>query len=159
MSGAPAALVIRSADVRDVDSLHRLINSAFVIEQFFAPGPRISRDAINAQISTGVFLIADLEGEPAGCVFVNTTVPTGYMGLLSVSLNRQGAGVGGRLVAAAEAACRAAGCSSIAIRVVNLREELPPFYRARGYREDGTAPFDGEGAVLPCHFILMSKPL
>jgi hypothetical protein len=46
------------------------------------------------------------------------------------------------------------------LRIVNLREELPPFYRRLGYVETGTAPFPEEiKSKLPCHFVLMSKPL
>jgi hypothetical protein len=46
------------------------------------------------------------------------------------------------------------------ISVVDLRTELPPFYRRLGYVETGTAPFpDPAKAKRPCHFILMSKPL
>jgi hypothetical protein len=46
------------------------------------------------------------------------------------------------------------------LNVVNLREELPPFYRKRGYAEQGTAPFPGDAPTkLPCHFVRMSKPL
>lgn len=46
------------------------------------------------------------------------------------------------------------------LRIVNLREELPPFYRRLGYVETGTAPFQEEiKSKLPCHFVLMSKPL
>jgi hypothetical protein len=44
--------------------------------------------------------------------------------------------------------------------IVNLRTELPPFYRRLGYAESGTAPFPDNGrAKQPCHFIRMSKPL
>jgi hypothetical protein len=43
---------------------------------------------------------------------------------------------------------------------VDLRTELPPFYRRLGYEQTGTAPFsDPEKATRPCHFILMSKAL
>lgn len=46
------------------------------------------------------------------------------------------------------------------IRVVDVREELPPLYRRLGYVEVGTEPFpDTERAKLPCRFIVMTKPL
>jgi hypothetical protein len=46
------------------------------------------------------------------------------------------------------------------IRVVNLREELPPFYHSLGYVETGRGePVDDPGASKPYHFILMGKPL
>ena len=46
------------------------------------------------------------------------------------------------------------------LEVVNLREELPAFYRKFGYRVTGTHPFPAmERTKLPCHFMVMSKPL
>ena len=46
------------------------------------------------------------------------------------------------------------------LEVVNLRTELPPFYTRFGYAPSGTRPFpDKEFAKLPCHFIVMTKPL
>jgi hypothetical protein len=46
------------------------------------------------------------------------------------------------------------------IHIVNLREELPPYYRRLGYAERGTLPFSApERASRPCHFIVMTKPL
>jgi len=46
------------------------------------------------------------------------------------------------------------------LRIVNLREELPAFYRKLGYMETGTEPFPSDlDTKLPCHFVNMSKPL
>jgi hypothetical protein len=62
------------------------------------------------------------------------------------------------MIAAAEDHCRNAGCREMELEVVNLRTELPPFYRKFGYLETGTRPFpDVEKSKLPCHFIVMSK--
>jgi hypothetical protein len=46
------------------------------------------------------------------------------------------------------------------IEVVNLRNELPPFYRKFGYVEHSTRAFpDDEHTSRPCHFIVMRKVL
>jgi hypothetical protein len=46
------------------------------------------------------------------------------------------------------------------LRIVNVRQELPAFYRRLGYQETGTASFPSEVRTkLPCHFINMSKAL
>jgi hypothetical protein len=61
---------------------------------------------------------------------------------------------------AAEAHCAKAGSSFMDLRIVNVRSELPTFYQRRGYVETGTEPFTpGLKPKLPCHFVLMSKPL
>jgi GNAT superfamily N-acetyltransferase len=93
-------------------------------------------------------------------VYVKITGAIGYFGMLSIDPARQGQGLGARLIAFAEDYCREAGCSEMEIEVVNLRTELPPFYRRFGYTESGTRPFpDSERTKLPCHFIVMSKVL
>ena len=53
----------------------------------------------------------------------------------------------------------AGGCGAMDIRVVNLRTELPPFYRRLGYAEAGTEPVEEPRALQPFHFIVMSKVL
>ena len=68
--------------------------------------------------------------------------------------------IGRRLIAEAEEYARAHGCRFMDINVVNLRVELPSFYRALGYEETGTEPFPADSPTkLPCHFVCMSKPL
>ena len=72
----------------------------------------------------------------------------------------QGTGFGRKLLAAAEQRARELYCEFIDIRVVNLREELPPFYRRLGYVECGTSEFTpGVRTLMPCHFLHMFKPL
>jgi len=54
----------------------------------------------------------------------------------------------------------ARNCEAMDLRIVNVRRELPAFYRYLGYIETGTAPFThGVATKLPCHFIEMSKSL
>ena len=59
----------------------------------------------------------------------------------SVDPSRQGQGLGTTLLRAAEEFCRGAGCRTMEILVVNLRTELPPYYRRHGYIEIGVRPF------------------
>ena len=54
------------------------------------------------------------------------------------------------------------GSHHMDITVVNLRTELPPFYRKLGYVENGTEPVRPEMVprlLQPAHFIKMTKPL
>ena len=74
--------------------------------------------------------------------------------------DRKGTGRGRTLVAAAEDHLRGLGCVGVDITVLDLRTELPPFYRRLGYVETGTAPFpDPERTTRACHLIVMSKAL
>jgi GNAT superfamily N-acetyltransferase len=80
--------------------------------------------------------------------------------MLAIDPALQKTGIGRTLMTAAEDWCRAAGCRQVEIEVVNLREELPAFYRRFGYVETGTRPFPAHfDATRPCHFVVWTKPL
>ena len=79
--------------------------------------------------------------------------------MLSIAPERQRQGAGRRLIDAVESRARERGCRFMDIHIVNLREELPPYYRRLGYVESGTLPFsEPERASKPCFFIVMTKP-
>ena len=63
------------------------------------------------------------------------------------------------MMAAAEQHCLDAGCHTIDIKIVDLRTELPPFYKSLGFIEEGEAPFENPQATRPAKFRLMSKEL
>jgi GNAT superfamily N-acetyltransferase len=143
-----------------VEALVRLINSAFLVERFFIEGDRIDADTVRAQMATGQFLTAHDDDGICGCVYVESHGDRTYLGLLSVGPRRQRSGLGSRLVAAAEDHARASGVRYMDLRMVNLRKELPEFYRRLGYLDTGTSPFPPDVITkLPCHFINMSKVL
>jgi N-acetylglutamate synthase-like GNAT family acetyltransferase len=152
---------IRWAEARDAAAIVRLINLAFrAAESFFVEGDRITAEILRPMLQRGKFLVAEDAAGLAGCVYVELRGERAYFGLLAVDPARQHHGLGRRLVDESENHARAAACRAMDLRIVNLREELPPFYRRLGYVETGTEPFPAEiESKLPCHFVLMSKPL
>jgi len=152
---------LRAARVEDAPAIAALINAAFRVERFFIDGDRTDTDEVRGLLEKGSFLLAsDAAGGLAGCVYVELRGERAYFGLLSVDPARQRSGLGRRLVAAAEAHGRNAGCRHMDLQVVNLRAELPPFYRSLGYAESGRAPFPEDVPTkLACHFIRMSRAL
>jgi GNAT superfamily N-acetyltransferase len=151
---------IRVAAVTEAEAIVRLINDAFRIEEFFVYGDRINLEQVLSFFGTGEFLLTGRVGAPDGCVYMEQRGERGYLGLLSIDPSLQRTGLGSRLVAAAEEWARERGCRFVDLRIVNLREELPAFYRRLGYVEDGTEPFPAEAPTkLPCHFVKMSKRL
>jgi predicted N-acetyltransferase YhbS len=158
------AIKVRTAETTDAVTITKLINSAFrLAEGFFIAQDRIDLEGVVKLCRIGKFLLAESEGDVIGCVYVeprDTQPARSYLGLLSVEPSRQQSGVGSFLMTAAEDYCRSAGSHFIDILVVNLREELPAFYRKRRYIETGTSPFPADIATkIPCHFIEMSKAL
>jgi N-acetylglutamate synthase-like GNAT family acetyltransferase len=153
-------LRIRIAELSDVDALARLINSAFLVEHFFIEGDRIDAETVRRQMGTGQFLVAHDDDGINGCVYIEARGDRAYLGLLSVDPRRQRGGLGSRLVTAAEDHARASGVHYIDLRIVNLRKELPGFYRQLGYLDTGASLFPPDVTTKQqCHFINMSKAL
>jgi GNAT superfamily N-acetyltransferase len=138
-----------------------LINEAFTVEAFFKIGDRTSAHEVIQMSGGGEFLVLEEPpGTIAGCVYLTFQRDRAYFGMLSIAPSRQGRGLGRRLIDAVEARARGRGCLAVDIHIVNLREELPDFYRRLGYVESGALPFsDADRASRPCHFIVMTKTL
>ena len=145
----------------DAEKITALINVAFKgAENFFVEGNRIDLKSVLELLDKGEFVIAESLDVMAGCVYIEPRGDRTYLGLLSVEPSRQQSGLGSLLMKAAEERCRARGDRFIDMLIVNLREELPSFYKKRGYVKTGTSPFPEDVETkLPCHFINMSKEL
>jgi N-acetylglutamate synthase-like GNAT family acetyltransferase len=152
----------RFAEEPDLPEVMALINQAFKVEAFFIVRDRLTPEETLAFFHKGRFLIAEENGALAGVVYVELRGDRAYFGLLSVDTARQKSGLGRRLIAAAEEFAREMGARHMDITVVNLRTELPPFYRKLGYTENGTEPVRPDMVprlLQPAHFLKMTKPL
>jgi ribosomal protein S18 acetylase RimI-like enzyme len=158
----PENLPIRSAIPADSPRLIPLINQAFAIETFMT-GPRTDPERLAASLQKGAILLAeDDSGQLVASIYVEIRGDRGYAGMLAVAPARQRSGIGRRMMQAAEDYLRARGCVALDITVLSLRTELPPIYRAYGFVETGTEPFDYPHPLkggLQTHCIVMSKPL
>jgi GNAT superfamily N-acetyltransferase len=153
-------LTLREATPDDAPKVTALINECYRVEEFFKVGDRIDVPGVLEKLRQGRFLLLHDGAGLAGSVYLETNGALGYFGLLSIAPSRQKQGLGARLIGIAEQACRDAGCTEMELQVVNLRTELPPYYRKFGYEERGTRPFpDDERSTRPCHFIVMRKAL
>jgi GNAT superfamily N-acetyltransferase len=152
---------IRIAAPADMAKITSVINAAFrIAEGFFIDGNRITQTEVEQLLGKGAFLLAETDDNLDGCVYVELRGERSYLGLLSVDPARQQGGLGSLLMKKAESYCRERGARFMDILIVSLREELPPFYRKRGYVENGTSPFPADVETkVPCHFINMSKQL
>ncbi len=155
---------VRVAGESDVAEIVRVINAAYRVEDFFVNGNRTSEDDVRRRMATpGIsFLVIDAEtaGALAAAVAVDVHGGRGHFAMLSVDPSQQGRGLARVLIDEIESFCRSAGCTGLDIEVVNLREELPPFYRRFGFAEAGTLPFTPvEKLTRDAHLVKMSKAL
>ncbi len=156
------SIEIRFAEEHDLPAVMGLINKAFKVEAFFIVRDRLVPEEALEYFRKGRFLLAEENGVLAGAVYVELRGERSYLGMLSVNPDLQKTGLGRRLMGAAEEFAREMGSHHMDLTVVNLRTELPPFYRKLGYVENGTEPIRAHMVPLvtqPCHFMKMTKPL
>ena len=154
---------LRIATIDDLNAIVDVTNRAFLAEQFCVTGDRTDAADIRHRFATGIFFVVDDPSNRTrllGSVFCSAENSRGYLGLLSVNPDAQGQGLSRTLVAAVEQHCRHAGCHFLDITVVNVRNELFPFYAKLGFAAFDVLPFPvPERARQLLHLVKMTKPL
>jgi ribosomal protein S18 acetylase RimI-like enzyme len=151
---------IRDARQDDAEAISQLINTAFLVEQFFIERDRTNPATVRNLMGEGKFLVAEDGPVLLGSIFAKLCGERGYFGMLSIDPSHQQMGIGHQLVDAAEKYFREAGCKFSDLKIVSVRPELYALYRRWGYVETETAPYDDPAPTkVPVQFILMSKSL
>jgi ribosomal protein S18 acetylase RimI-like enzyme len=154
---------LRTAAPEDIDLLVPFINRSFAPDNDFKTTERTNHAQVAEYLHKGTFLIME---EPAqgtrkllGLVYTELRANSrGYIGMVAVNPDRQSAGLGTQLLEAGERLCLEHQCKVIEISVINRRPQLIAWYKRRGYKITGEAPYHRpEILILPCHFILMEK--
>jgi len=173
------AVRVRAATLDDLEALNALIHRAYrgeaakagwTHEADFLEGQRTDRGELTAILTDPrrVMLAAEREGALIGCVqLIDEGEGTAYLGMLSVEPTLQAAGLGRRLMAAAEAeVAKRWGARRMRMTVIRQREALIAWYERRGYSLTGvTAPFplDDEHFGIPLRrdlaFVELAKAL
>jgi GNAT superfamily N-acetyltransferase len=152
------SLTIRTAATDDVSRIVALLNAAFAMEREFVDRDRTSAAEIAHYQASGTFLVVDADdGTLASCMYLEQRADRLYLGMLAVNPSQQGRGLGKQMIGAAERHAASLGCRALDIRIVDRRTELPPFYRALGFVDNGTEPLDDPLLTKPAHFIRMTK--
>ena len=139
--------IIRPATNADLPSLHPVIERAYRGEaaragwtheaDLIVEGERTDLDTLAAIVTDpGSRLLMALDGDmPIGCVHVSDRGEgLAYLGLLCVDPTLQAAGLGRRLIEAAETTARDSfDCDRIEMTVIDRRAELITWYERRGY--------------------------
>ena len=153
-------MTFERAAAADGPALAELLNEAYLpAEAFLYDGPRTTVEEVSGRMAKGVFLVVRSAEGLDGCVYIEPRGSRGYLGMLGVPPRRQGTGLGRELVRAGEAFLRERGVEVLEIDVVSLRTELFGFYERLGFRVVGERPFQEPRVKLPCHLVVMEKPL
>jgi predicted N-acetyltransferase YhbS len=156
----PSNIRIRLATHEDIPTVVAIVNRAFQVESFFLMHDRTDVENVTEMFEKGAYLLAEREGQILGSVYFEKRGERAYFGMLSVEPEIKGQGLGRVLIDAVEDHARKQGCVAMDITVVNLRTELPPFYRRFGYEITGELPPpERMRSRIPCHLVKMSKSL
>lgn len=170
--------MIRAVTAADLPALHALIERAYRGESAKAGwtheadllgGQRTDPAALAEMLADPDqhLLVAADDGVPTGCVAVTRKAGgRAYLGLLTVEPELQAAGLGRRLIAAAEDCARGFGAGAIEMTVIASRRELVAWYERRGYALTGERrpfPLDDPRFGLPktrdLEFVVLEKAL
>lgn len=140
----------RTAVAADVPAIRALVESAYrgdsarggwTHEADLLGGERTSEAEVAAVVADPAqrIVLAEQDGRIVGSVAITSRPPARcYLGMLAVSPSLQAAGLGRRLIAAAEdEARRTFGATVMEMTVIHLRPELIAYYERRGYARTG----------------------
>jgi GNAT superfamily N-acetyltransferase len=177
MEAIPNLVVAADADVPAVVSLINLAfrgrgrDQGWSVKEEYIEGTRITEDLLREDLAekphAKLLLWRGVENTLLGCVWLEPE-PSGvwYLGLLAIPPQDQKAGLGRKLLEAAEGWAVERGATEIQMTVVNLRAALIDWYIRRGYALTGqTKPFPygdnrfGTPTRDDLHFVVLRKAL
>ncbi len=106
----------------------------------------------------------DGQNRVIGCVNLQRHGSRIYLGMLSVSPELQGKGVGKELLAAAEEFAIGKQCKAIYMAVISVRTDIVSWYERHGYKDTGERKFFEEDGLTgkhlqPLEFMTLEKLL
>ena len=166
---------IREATKQDIPALNTLVNSAYrgqsskagwTTEADLLDGIRTSEASLKEMINRkdAVILVAEEKDHLRGCVYLEQQDDALYLGMLTVSPELQGRGIGAYLMEAAEQRAKNIGCKRIRMTVITTRKELIEYYSRKGYVDTGERrpfPDDPKFGIpkQPLQFMVMEKSI
>jgi len=168
---------VRIADATDTAAVTRLLNGAYRGESskqgwtteahLIAGEVRTNEEDLQHIITRpgSVLLVYNgAEKTIIGCVNLQQHDHSIYLGMLSVSPQLQGGGIGKKLLLAAEEYAQQMQCATVYMTVISARTELISWYQRHGYSDTGERkPFiedDKSGKHLqPLEFMVMDKKI
>lgn len=168
-------MTIRTATAGDIPALNLLVNGAYrgegskkgwTTEADLLDGIRTSEQSLQTMMQTpgATIDVVEENNRLLGCVYLQQKKSVLYLGMLTVSPENQGKGIGAMLMQAAENKARLLGCTSIQMTVITARESLIAYYNRKGFCDTGERmPFPDDPAFgipkQPLVFMVMEKKL
>ena len=164
MTSGQNPITFRAATTADVDAVVLLVESAYrgdasragwTTEADLLDGRRTGPDDIEAILARpqSRLLLAERDGDLVACAHVAIEEGAGYFGMFSVEPKQQGGGIGKAVLAEAERiACDEWGMATMRMTVIDIRDDLIPFYQRRGYCRTGIKkpfPYGDDNFGLP----------
>lgn len=143
------ALQFRCAGHADIDAVVALVQLAYrgeasrrgwTTEADLLDGQRVDAEGVGELITRpdSQVVLAFLGTDLVGCIHVERLDGQGYFGMFSVHPERQGGGIGDRLLGEAERLAQDRfAVTRMCCTVISLRSELIAWYQRRGYRSTG----------------------
>lgn len=163
------------ATKKDLEPIIRLVNSAYRGEtakkgwtheaDLIKGEMRIDEKMLNKLFDapgSTILKAIDDSGEISGCVYLEKKGSALYLGMLSVSPDKQASGIGKHLLKAADKHALENNCSTIEMTVISVRKELINWYERNGYiNTHKTKPFAEDGRfgipAQPIEFVVLEK--
>lgn len=168
---------IALATIADIVAIKNLLNNAYrgeaskkgwTTEAHLIAG-NVRTDENNVlevmQLQGSIFLkYIDDDGIITGCVNLQKHQHKIYLGMFSVLPNMQGAGIGKKLLMAAEEYAKQLQCTSIYMTVISVRTELINWYKRHGYIDTNERKSFVEDGLTgkhlqPLEFMVLEKNL
>ncbi len=167
---------IKKATLQQVNEITNLVNAAYrgetskkgwTTEANILEGSRITETELTAILSDPKtnFLVYELQNKIIGTVALTNKKTEVYLGMLTIAPHLQNAGLGKKLLQAAEQWAQSLKIPKIVMTVISIRTELIAYYLRNGYVDTGKKePFPAEfnDVILhnePLEFIVLEKNL
>jgi len=168
--------MISAATLQDIPELNILVNSAYrgesskkgwTTEEHLLGGIRTDEGDLSEllQKENVIILKYTESGKIIGSVYLEKQVDKLYLGMLTVSPELQGGGIGKKLMEAAEKLAKENNIYKVSMTVISVRKELIEYYERRGFKNTGEIkpfPMNDPKFGLPkqqLSFIVMEKEL
>src|SRR5665811_1256388 len=121
----------------DIDATVELINEAYSYQDEAKGRPRSNAQELRQKIESSEFYVGKQDGRVIACLYVQRLPKRLHFGLLTVSRELRGKGLGSALMEAIEDYAHALHINGIELDYMSIAPWLKPYYEKYGFAETG----------------------